>query len=111
MSPKARPAKIPDEDSAYRFLEDLRWGDRPVCPHCGSVRKPYFLTPKNGGRKTTRGRVSPRRVWKCADCRKQFTVLVGTIFHGPRSRSGRGCSSCSRWSRPRTGSAGPESTT
>jgi transposase-like protein len=74
--------KIPDEDAAYRFLEELRWGDRPVCPHCGSVRKPYFLTPQNGGRKTTRGKVSPRRVWKCADCRKQFTVTTGTIFHG-----------------------------
>jgi transposase-like protein len=82
LSIPALAERIPDEDSAYRFLEDLRWGDRPVCPHCGTVRTPYFLTPKNGGRKTTRGKVSPRRVWKCADCRKQFTVTTGTIFHG-----------------------------
>jgi transposase-like protein len=74
--------RITDEDSAYRLLEELRWGGRPVCPHCGSVRKPYFLAPQNGGRKTVRGKVSPRRVWKCADCRKQFSVTTGTIFHG-----------------------------
>jgi transposase-like protein len=73
------------EGDAYKFLEDLRWGDRPVCPHCGSVRKPYFLKPSNGKtRKTTRGTATERRVWKCADCRKQFTVLVGTIFHGSK---------------------------
>lgn len=77
--------RIPDETSAYVFLEDLRWGDDPRCPHCDTDRKPYFLTPKNGEtRKTTRGTASPRRVWKCAACRKQFSVLTGTIFHGTK---------------------------
>jgi transposase-like protein len=80
--------RITDEESAYRFLEEMRWGDpvRPVCPHCGSVRKHYFLTPKNGvgrisGPKKT---VSVRRVWKCADCRAQFSALTGTVFHGSK---------------------------
>ncbi len=77
--------RIPDETSAYKMLEDLRWAGRPVCPHCGSVSENhYFLTPKNGARKTRTGNYSSRRVWKCRDCRKQFTVLVGTIFHGTR---------------------------
>jgi transposase-like protein len=77
--------KLRTEADAYRYLEDMRWGDRPVCPHCGSVRKPYFLKPANGrSRKTTNGAASERRVWKCADCRKQFTVLTGTIFHGTK---------------------------
>jgi transposase-like protein len=77
--------KLRTEAEAYRYLEDMRWGDRPVCPHCGSVRKPYFLKPANGrSRKTTLGAASERRVWKCADCRKQFTVLTGTIFHGTK---------------------------
>lgn len=76
--------RIPDEASAYRFFEDMRWGDRPVCPHCGSAKAPYFLNPKNGGRKTNKGKVSPRRVWKCAECRKQFSVLTGTIMHGTK---------------------------
>jgi transposase-like protein len=77
--------RIPDEASAYQLLEEMRWNGRPVCPHCGSVsEKHYFLTPKNGARMTRTGSVSQRRVWKCRDCRKQFTVLVGTIFHGTR---------------------------
>jgi transposase-like protein len=77
--------QVRTEADAYKFLEDLRWGDRPVCPHCGSVRPPYFLTPKNGeSRKTRTGTTSQRRVWKCADCRKQFSVLTGTIFHGTK---------------------------
>jgi transposase-like protein len=77
--------KIRTEADAYRYLEELRWGDTPVCPHCGSVRKHYFLTPANGTSRATRtGTKSERRVWKCADCRKQFSVLTGTIFHGTR---------------------------
>ena len=35
-------------------------------------------------RKTRTGSSSERRVWKCRDCRKQFTVLTGTIFHGTK---------------------------
>jgi transposase-like protein len=74
--------RLRTEADAYKYLEELRWGDRPSCPHCGSVRKPYFLNPKNGSsRKTRTGTASQRRVWKCADCRKQFSVLTGTIFH------------------------------
>lgn len=76
--------RIPDEASAYQFLEELRWDGRPVCPHCGSLAKHYFLTPKNGERQTRTGAGTQRRVWKCKDCRKQFTVLVGTIFHGTK---------------------------
>jgi transposase-like protein len=77
--------QIPTEAAAYEFLEDLRWNGQPVCPHCGSVRKHYFLTPKNGtSRKTRTGADSERRVWKCADCRKQFSVLTNTIFHGTK---------------------------
>ncbi len=77
--------RLRTEADAYEFLEELRWGDRPVCPHCGSIRKPYFLKPKDGSsRKTRTGSASQRRVWKCADCRKQFSVLTGTIFHGSK---------------------------
>jgi transposase-like protein len=74
--------KLRTEADAYLYLEELRWGDRPVCPHCGSVGEHYFLTPANGrSRKTRTGSASERRVWKCRDCRKQFSVLTGTIMH------------------------------
>src|SRR3954453_8587974 len=84
LSIPALAKRIVTEADAYLFLEDLRWDGKPVCPHCGeSERKPYFLKPRNGSTgKTTRGTASERRVWKCASCRKQFSVLTGTIFHG-----------------------------
>jgi len=76
--------RIPDEASAYLYLEDLRWGETPVCGHCGSERV-YFLTPQNGvSRKTRTGSMSERRLWKCSTCRKQFSVLTNTIMHGTK---------------------------
>jgi transposase-like protein len=85
MSMAALALKIPTEADAYRWLEELRWGDRPVCPHCGSDRKAYFLKPRNGQTRATRtGAGSARRVWKCANCRRQFSVLTGTVFHGSK---------------------------
>lgn len=56
---------------AAEYLESIRWPNGPVCPHCGEAeRKPYKLPNKT------------RRLWKCAACRKQYTVTVGTIFEG-----------------------------
>jgi transposase-like protein len=58
-----------DEAKAFEHLEGVLWPNGPVCPHCGSISgKHYDL------RKT---RVGLR---KCSDCRKQFTVKVGTVF-------------------------------
>ncbi|MGH9275584.1 MAG: transposase, partial [Acidimicrobiales bacterium] len=72
-------AKIKSEGDAYKLIEDVRWGDTPECPHCGSTERISFLTPANGvSRKTRTGKVSERRLWFCGACRKQFTVLVGT---------------------------------
>jgi transposase-like protein len=52
-----------------------------VCPHCGSGDHAYYLEPKSSARKTRRlGNTTYRRLWKCADCREQFSVLVRTIF-------------------------------
>jgi transposase-like protein len=77
--------RLRTEADAYLLLEDLRWHGRPICPHCGSVGEHYFLKPSNGSsRKTRTGAASERRVWKCRDCRKQFSVLTGTIFHGTK---------------------------
>jgi transposase-like protein len=78
--------KVPTEGDAYLLLEGLRWVDGVVCPHCGSVAAHYFLEPRDGSstRATRTGSRSQRRVWKCRDCRKQFSVLTGTIFHGTK---------------------------
>ncbi|MBV9493461.1 MAG: IS1595 family transposase [Acidobacteria bacterium] len=77
--------RITDDEAAYEFLELLRWDGQPLCPHCGSTEQHYFLTPKAAdGRKTRTGAVTVRRLWKCRSCRKQFSVLTGTIMHGTK---------------------------
>jgi transposase-like protein len=77
--------QIENEADAYLVLEELRWPDGPVCPHCGYGRA-YFLKPANGVSRATgpKRALSQRRVWKCARCRKQFSVLTGTIFRGTK---------------------------
>jgi transposase-like protein len=80
-------AQLRSELDAYLLLEDLRWGeDGPeACPKCGAVGRQYFLNPANGAsRKTRTGKQSERRVWKCGHCRKQYSVLTDTIFHGTK---------------------------
>jgi transposase-like protein len=71
-----------DENEAYLFLEKMRWPNGPVCVHCQHT-KAYFLQPK-GDRYTRTGHATQRRVYKCANCRKQFSVLIGTIFEGSK---------------------------
>jgi len=76
--------KIANEGDAYAYMERLRWPNGPVCPHC-QHDKAYFLKPSNGVSRPTRtGTHSQRRVWKCAKCRRQFSVTTGTVFHGSR---------------------------
>lgn len=77
--------RIPDEGAAYEYLEELRWGGSPVCPHCGNSDKCYFLNPADGkARKTRTGRPTQRRLWKCGACRRQFSVLTDTVMHGTK---------------------------
>ena len=56
-----------DETKAREHLEALRWPDGPVCPRCGVVGTHYAIKTRPG-------------LWKCKDCRNQFTVTVGTVF-------------------------------
>ena len=71
-----------DEEAAYKHFESIRWPNGPICPHCGTIDHAYFLKPKEGERTTKTGKISYRRIWKCAEpkCYKKFSVLVGTIF-------------------------------
>lgn len=82
------PKYLSDEHEAWALLERLRWPDgEPVCPHCGTKdAKHYFIESKSGERKTRTGNVSYRRLWRCRDkdCRKQFSVLVGTVFESSK---------------------------
>lgn len=59
-----------NEKAAYRFLEAQIWPDGPICPHCGG----FDRIGKLEGESTRLG------VHKCYQCRKPFTVKVGTVF-------------------------------
>ncbi len=78
--------RLRSEADAYLYLEELVWRGTPVCPHCGIVGNHYFLKARGEGRKTRTGTVSERRVWKChnRECRKQFSVLTGTVMQGSK---------------------------
>jgi transposase-like protein len=74
-------AKIPTEAAAWKYLERRRWNSHPVCPHCGVIDGHYLLRSKAT---TATGRKSYRRVWKCHACRKQFSVLIGTVMEATK---------------------------
>lgn len=59
-----------NEEAAYEFVESKLWPDGPVCPHCACVGRIGKL----------KGKSARIGVYKCYDCRKPFTVKVGTIF-------------------------------
>ena len=59
-----------DENAAYAFVEARVWPNGPVCPHCGGTER----ISKMGGTSTRIG------AYKCYQCRKPFTVKVGTVF-------------------------------
>lgn len=59
-----------DEGAAYRFVEQCVWPAGPVCPHCGGSRRVRPL----------RGASTRMGAYKCYECRKPFTVKVGTLL-------------------------------
>lgn len=63
-----------DPDAAREYLESVRWANGIVCPHCGVIDKFYKLT----------GDAHRPGLYKCSDCREQFSVTVGTVFESSK---------------------------
>jgi transposase-like protein len=61
-----------DEQAAIDRLESLVWPDGPTCPHCGNADAARIYRIK--------GKTARPGLRTCADCRKQFTAKVGTVF-------------------------------
>jgi transposase-like protein len=55
-----------DETVCRDFLAGLRWPNGVRCIRCDSDREPGFI--------------ASRSLWRCKDCRKEFSVKKGTIF-------------------------------
>src|SRR3546814_5845158 len=71
-----------DEAKAFEYLESIVWADGVVCPHCGVVGgRVYDLAGVRGkpSKKNPEGAIR-HGLKKCGECRKQFTVKVGTVF-------------------------------
>jgi|SRR5271155_1440518 len=69
-----------DDDAAREHLEKLLWPNGPYCPRCGVTGD---RITKLQGKSTRPG------VYKCKDCRKPFSVTVGTVMersHIPLSK-------------------------
>jgi len=62
------------EDEARAALERIRWPNGTVCPHCGVI----------GHSVRIQGKSARPGLWRCKDCRKQFTVTVKSIFEDSR---------------------------
>jgi transposase-like protein len=58
------------EENSYEFCKKIRFRENkgePYCPGCGSTRA-YVMATRKG-------------YWSCGDCRKQYSITNGTIFH------------------------------
>lgn len=76
MSVLSRP-EFHDEAKAFEHLERIIWADGEACPHCGGVDRITKVTA-NPAKRIRLG------LWRCGDCKKQFTVKVGTVFEHAR---------------------------
>ena len=71
------PAACADELTAVEFFEMQRWGDNPCCVKCGSVAVYKMADAKTGERNS-------RYLWRCRDCKEQYTVRIGTVYEESR---------------------------
>jgi len=85
MSILSRPY-FHDEAKAFAFLESIVWAGGVTCPHCGTVGgRAYDLAGvrSKASAKNSEG-VVRHGLKKCGECRKQFTIKVGTVFEHAR---------------------------
>lgn len=67
--------RLPTEEDARRFLEEIIWGGVPRCPHC---------VKRKAGVGAIRGPSARPGLYQCRDCRKQFTVTTKTPLHSTK---------------------------
>jgi hypothetical protein len=71
------PAACSDELAAVEFFERQRWADKPTCVWCGSDSVYKMLDAKTDQR-------SKRYLWRCRDCKRQYTVRIGMVWEESR---------------------------
>jgi len=76
MSVLSQP-QFHNEEAAFAWLESVIWPEGPACPHCGCMGRIGNIKA-NPEKRVRLG------LHKCGDCKKQFTVKVGTVFEHAR---------------------------
>ncbi|MEV4934783.1 IS1595 family transposase [Sphingobium sp. LSP13-1-1.1] len=76
MSVLSRP-EFHSEEAAFAHLERIIWSDGVVCTHCGCMGR-VTKVKANPAKRIREG------LWRCGDCKKQFTVKIGTVFEHMR---------------------------
>jgi transposase-like protein len=64
--------QFPSQDDCIRYLEQKRWSEKPLCIYCGGERISRHQEKNRSSR------------LQCLDCKKSFSVTMGTIFHDSR---------------------------
>lgn len=63
-----------DETKAREHLEQVRWPEGPICPHCGNSDQDRIAKVEGEKQSHRPG------LYYCNECKGQFTVTVGTVF-------------------------------
>ena len=71
--------QFPTDETAREHLESIRWKDGIKCPHCKCSDQSKFSTIAANPESKVRAGLR----W-CANCEKQFTVTIGTIFEASK---------------------------
>jgi transposase-like protein len=72
-------ARFSTDEQARLYLEAVRWQKGRFCPHCGNANESRIhAISANRSSKVRDG------LYDCGECRQQFTVTVGTVFHGAK---------------------------
>jgi transposase-like protein len=66
-----------NEEAAFSYLESVLWAEGAICPHCGGVDR-ITKVKANPAKRIRFG------LWRCGDCKGQFTVKIGTVFEHAR---------------------------
>ena len=72
LSSKQFDRRFPDEAAAVEFYESQRWPDGVFCPFCGGNERVKPVASKKP------------QPYRCAACRKYFSVRVGTVMESSK---------------------------
>lgn len=53
-------------ENCIKFMMPLVWPKGVTCPHCGVIADHHFI--------------QSRAIWRCRDCKKQFSIKIGTVM-------------------------------